>query len=90
MIEQWTVADVAAHLGIGEKSADKQLRRWQIAAVAREPGRGGRNLYDAAVVRQAADKRPGQGARTDLAAKPSDRRTAPRKAAPRGRRESDR
>ncbi len=64
--EQWTIAEVAAYLGVSQKSADKQLRRWQIAAVARQPGRGGMNLYDAEAVQTAKRRRPGQGARTDL------------------------
>jgi hypothetical protein len=65
----WTIAQVADHLGITVKAADKQLRRWGIGAVARQPGRGGMNLYDADAVRAAHAGRPGRGARTDLAGK---------------------
>lgn len=65
--ETWTVDDVAEALGIAAKSADNQLRRWGIAPVGREPGRGGRNLYPAEPIRKAiATRRPGPGARTDL------------------------
>lgn len=59
----WTLTQVAEHLGINPNSADTQLRRWQIPAVARQPGRGGKNLYDAALVKKAAANRPGQGRR---------------------------
>lgn len=65
--ELWTVDDAAAFLGVNVKSADKQLRRWHVAPVARQPGRAGRNLYAADAVRAAAGARAGQGARTDLA-----------------------
>lgn len=65
--EQWTVDDAAAYLGVAVKSADKQLRRWHVAPVGRQPGRGGRNLYDADAVRAANEARPGRGARSDLA-----------------------
>ena len=64
--ERWTVDDVAAFLGVAVKSADKQLRRWHVAPVSRQPGRGGRNLYDADAVRAAVTNRAGQGARTDI------------------------
>ena len=67
--ELWTVDDAAAYLGVNVKSADKQLRRWSVAPVSRQPGRGGRNLYDAAAVRAANEARPGRGARSDLASK---------------------
>lgn len=66
MTEQWTLTQVADHLNVNPKSADKQLRRWNIPAVARQPGRGGQNLYDASAVRQAAKERPGRGRRSDL------------------------
>ncbi len=66
MSKTLNTAEVADLLGITEKSADKELRRWGIVPVGREPGRGGRNLYPAAEVRKAAANRPGRGARTDL------------------------
>lgn len=65
----WTITQVAQHLGVNVKSADKQLRRWGIAAVARQPGRGGSNLYDSGAVVAAHAGRPGRGARTDLTRK---------------------
>lgn len=49
--ELWTIDDVAAHLGIQSNSADTELRRHKVPAVARQPGRGGKNLYDAAAIR---------------------------------------
>lgn len=63
--ELWTVLEVAAFLGIEPKSADKQLRRWGVVPVSREPGRAGRNLYRADLVQSLHAARPGQGARTD-------------------------
>lgn len=63
--ELWTVSVVAAYLGFtGETatgSARKQLSRWGIAAVGREPGRSGQSLYLAAQVRAAHEARPGSG-----------------------------
>lgn len=50
-MEMWTIDQVAAHLGIQPNSADTELRRQKVTAVARQPGRGGKNLYDADVVR---------------------------------------
>lgn len=70
--ELWNLTRVAEHLEINPKSADKQLRRWGIGAVAREPGRGGSNLYDADAVRQAQAGRPGQG----RGARPNRQRSA--------------
>lgn len=61
MAEYMTVTEVAEELGITEKSADNQLRKWGIAPASREPGRGGRNLYPAAEVRAAIATRPGRG-----------------------------
>jgi hypothetical protein len=65
----WNRSKVAAYLGIAESSADKQLRRWSIAPVGREPGRTGQNLYPAAAVRAAHRARPGQGHRSDITRK---------------------
>lgn len=49
----WTVDDVAAFAGIGTASADTELRRHGVKPIAREPGRGGKNLYSADVVKAA-------------------------------------
>jgi hypothetical protein len=63
--ELWTVSVVAEYLGFtggsATGSARRQLSRWGIAAVAREPGRGGQSLYRAAQVRAAHQARPGRG-----------------------------
>lgn len=65
--EPWTIAEVAEHIGASSTgSARKTLSRWGIRAVARQPGRAGASLYDAAEVCEAAAGRPGRGARTDL------------------------
>lgn len=50
-MELWTIDEAAAHLGIQSNSADTELRRQKVSAVARQPGRGGKNLYAAAAVR---------------------------------------
>jgi hypothetical protein len=62
----WSVEEVAKQLDCSIATADKRLRRWSVAPIAREPGRAGRNLYDPAAVLAARDSAPGQGARTDL------------------------
>lgn len=49
--ETWTVDQVANYLGIRPKSADTELRRQSIEPVARQPGRGGKNLYDSGAIR---------------------------------------
>lgn len=49
----WTVDDVAEFAGITPRSADTELRRQGVRPVGRQPGRGGKNLYDAAEVRAA-------------------------------------
>ena len=56
-----TVDEVAEELGITPKSADNQLRKWGIEPAAREPGRGGRNLYPAKEVQARIAARPGRG-----------------------------
>lgn len=50
-VELWTIDQVAEFLGIQPNSADTELRRKGVSAVARQPGRGGKNLYDAEAVR---------------------------------------
>lgn len=60
----WTTAQCAEHFGVEVGSAYSTLYRLGIRPVARQPGRGGQNLYDAEQVRTAS--RPGQGKRTDL------------------------
>lgn len=68
--ELWTIADVVAFLGAASPaSARRTLGRWGVTAVAYVPREGGGGVearYDPAQVRQAADNRPGRGARTDL------------------------
>lgn len=64
--DQWSTEQVAQYLGISINGADRALKRWQISPVGREPGRGGQNLYDAGAVRDAHERRSGQGRRTDL------------------------
>lgn len=51
--DEWTVDDVAEFAGITPRSADTELRRHDVRPVGRQPGRGGKNLYDAAEVRAA-------------------------------------
>lgn len=64
--DRWTIAEVADYLGAASTgSARKTLSRWNVAAVGRQPGRGGQSLYDPAEVRSAKTAAPGQGARTD-------------------------
>jgi hypothetical protein len=63
----WTIADIAEHLGASSTgSARRTLSRWGVTAVARQPGRGGQNLFDPQQVRDAQAERPGRGKRTDL------------------------
>lgn len=67
--ELWSAAQVADHLGLSSTgAARKTLSRWGVRAVAYGPGAGSRPeaRYDAEQVRQAAEDRPGRGARTDL------------------------
>lgn len=59
--DTWTVADAAEYLNVAVKSADGQLRRWRIAAVGRDAGRGGSNRYPASKIKRAHRTRPGQG-----------------------------
>ncbi|MFF1733734.1 hypothetical protein [Streptomyces sp. NPDC058247] len=64
----WTIADVAQYLDASSTgSARKTLSRWDVKAVARQPGRAGASLYDPNQVRAAREAAPGQGARTDRA-----------------------
>ncbi|MFJ6566677.1 hypothetical protein ACIQNU_04605 [Streptomyces sp. NPDC091292] len=68
--QNWTIAEVADYLGYAGVSATgsarRQLSRWGIQAVSRQPGRDGQNLYAVDQVRAAHTQRPGQGARSDL------------------------
>ncbi|MFI1579998.1 hypothetical protein [Embleya sp. NPDC020630] len=65
--EQWTITEAAEHLRArSTNTARRFLARAGVHAIARQPGRGGQNLYDAQAVRDAHANRPGQGARTDL------------------------
>jgi len=64
--ELWTIDEVAAYLGYSGKSATGSARstmsRLGVEAVSRQPGRGGKSLYDAAQVRAAQAARPRPGA----------------------------
>ncbi|PJE97115.1 hypothetical protein CUT44_14125 [Streptomyces carminius] len=64
--EWWTIAQVAAYLGVKEASARGQASRWGITR-AHVTGASGRAeaRYDAAEIREAHAARPGRGARTD-------------------------
>lgn len=64
----WTIAEVAAHLGIQPSSARGTLSRWGVRAVERRIDDHGRahSLYDSDEVKAAHAARPGRGARTDL------------------------
>lgn len=53
--ECWSIAEVAAHLGITEAAARRQLSRWGIT---------GARHYPADQVREAQTSRPGRGNRT--------------------------
>ncbi|NUQ98879.1 MAG: hypothetical protein HOY79_20740 [Streptomyces sp.] len=67
--ELWSAAQVADHLGLASAaSARRTLSRWGVQAAGYERSGGGRPeaRYDAEQVRQAAQQRPGRGARTDL------------------------
>lgn len=66
MTELWTTDQAATHLGVAISSVHKELQRLGLRPVSREPGRDGKNLFDADQVRTAAAGRPGQGRRTDL------------------------
>lgn len=64
----WTIAQVAAHLGVKPASARGTLSRWGVKAVERRVDDHGRahSLYDPDEVKAAHATRPGRGARTDL------------------------
>ncbi|MFC8987869.1 hypothetical protein [Streptomyces sp. NPDC057115] len=68
MTALWTIAEVAAHLGVQPGSARGTLSRWGVRAVERRVDAHGRvhSLYDPDEVKAARATRPGQGARTDL------------------------
>lgn len=65
MVDLWTIAEVAAHLGIKPGSARGTLSRWGVRATDHRIDTHGRahSLYDADEVRDAHVNRPGQGAR---------------------------
>lgn len=73
--ELWTIDEVAAFLGYSGDAATGSARKTMsllgVTAVARQPGRGGKSLYDADRVRAAQAARPGRGARTDRKGKAS-------------------
>lgn len=66
--ELWTIAQVAAHLGVQPGSARGTLSRWGVRAVERRIDDRGRvhSVFDAGEVRAASETRAGRGARTDL------------------------
>ncbi|WP_203607040.1 hypothetical protein [Streptomyces sp. SID11385] len=66
--ELWTIEQVSAYLGIKPSSARGLLSRWGVARTTTGTSSAGRlcSLYPAADVREAAARRPGRGARTDL------------------------
>jgi len=68
--ELWTIGEAARFLGAASTgSARRTLSRWGVRAAAYEIGDGGRPeaRFEADAVRQARERRPGRGARTDLA-----------------------
>ena len=65
--ELWTTSEVTEWLGTTSgRSTTHMLHHWGVRPVARQPGKGGQNLYKAADVRAAKAARPGRGTRTDL------------------------
>jgi hypothetical protein len=66
--EPWSIRDVAEYLGVKPRSASGALSRWGVKAVRYELGPSGRPeaRFDSDQVRDAASRRPGRGARTDL------------------------
>lgn len=64
----WTIAEVAAYLGVKPGSARGTLSRWGVRAVDHHVDGNGRahSLYNPDEVRAAHAARPGRGARTDL------------------------
>ncbi|PWG13876.1 hypothetical protein DF268_08365 [Streptomyces sp. V2] len=59
----WTIAEVAAHLGVKPDSARGNLSRWKVRARERRIDEQGRaySLYDPDEVRKAYAARPGRG-----------------------------
>jgi len=66
--ELWTTSQCAEHCGRVKPSTYRYYVKVLDApgAVARQPGRGGENLHDAAAVREWQANRAGRGRRTDL------------------------
>lgn len=64
MTEVWTTDQVAEHCGIKPTVVSNRMIRLGVPVYDREPGRGGRNRYLAALVRAAVDAAPGKGNRT--------------------------
>lgn len=64
MAELWSTERVRQELGAKTiRSAGRIIVRLGLVPVAREPGRSGMNLYDAAAVRAAIEARPGRKGR---------------------------
>lgn len=71
--ETWTLTEVAGYLkATSAGSARRTLSRWGVAAVGRQPGRGGESVYDRAAVEAARAARPGRGHRSDLTARQAE------------------
>jgi hypothetical protein len=59
--EVWTTGQVAAHCGIEPQSVSNRMSRLGVPVYDREPGRGGRNRYDADLVKAAVARATGKG-----------------------------
>jgi hypothetical protein len=59
--EQWTLSQVAEHMGYEKGAARGQMSRWGLPAEGRAPGRGGENLYAGDWVEAVHAARPGRG-----------------------------
>lgn len=64
MTEVWTTDQVAEHCGIKSTVVSNKMNRLGVPVLDREPGRGGKNRYDADLVRAAVAAAPGKGNRT--------------------------
>ncbi|WP_062215702.1 hypothetical protein [Streptomyces sp. NBRC 109706] len=72
--ELWLIGQVVDHLGVASRTGARTfLRRAGLGAADYVTGASGRPeaRYDAAAVRDAAARRPGQGHRTDLDERPA-------------------
>ena len=60
-VEVWTTAQVAEYCGIKDTVVSNRMSRLGVPVHDREPGRGGRNRYKAALVQAAVAAAPGKG-----------------------------